>query len=260
MISSIEPLEQLVDARVLVTGALGSIGSAVVSALHAADVVVHATDLDGAPYLDVRDRDRVEAMMRSVRPSHILHLAGAKHAPGGELDPASVARTNVHGTENVLRYAAGARVVTASTCKACDPETAYGASKLIAERMTLNAGGSVARFYNVVESSGNVFRIWESLPADVPLPVTPCERYFVSLADAVALVLWAAVLEPARYAIDPGPAQRIDDVAAALYPGRPQQPMAPRRGDRLQEPRHGQSEKATATAIAGIVRITSPHE
>lgn len=260
MISSIEPLEQLAGARVLVTGALGSIGSAVVAELHAAGIAVHATDLDGVPYLDVRDRDRVAAMLSIFRPSHILHLAGAKHAPGGELDPASTARTNVHGTENVLRYAAGARVVTASTCKACDPETAYGASKLIAERMTLNAGGSVARLYNVVESSGNVFRIWESLATSEPIPVSPCERYFISLADAVALVLWTAVLEPGRYAIDPAPPQRIEDVAAALYPGRPQLRIAPRRGDRLHEPRHGRSEKATRTAVVGIVRITSPHE
>jgi hypothetical protein len=187
VISALMPLEQLAHARVLVTGASGSIGSAVVDALRGVAIATYPSDIVGAYWqLDVCDDDRVADAIKAIRPTHVLHLAGEKHAPEGELDPVKTTRTNIEGTVNVLRHAGGARVVTASTCKACDPETVYGASKLIAERMTLNAGGSVARFYNVVESSGNVFRLWESLPADEPLPVAPCERYFVSLADAVA--------------------------------------------------------------------------
>ena len=119
----------------------------------------------------------------------------------------SALEVNVLGTRNVLAHAPeGSHVVTASTCKACEPETAYGASKLVAERVTLNAGGSVARFYNVVESSGNVFEIWSELDPSEPLEVTPCRRYFISLAEAVSLVVWTAILPPARYGFDPGQA------------------------------------------------------
>ena len=114
-----------------------------------------------------------------------------------------------------------ARVLTASTCKACNPETVYGATKLIAERMTLEAGGSVARFYNTVETCGNVFRLWEELAEDEPLPVTPCGRYFIALSEAVALMLHAAVQPPGRYIVHPGRRPRVMTLAArAAHPER----------------------------------------
>lgn len=262
MIDQAEPLERLAGARVLVTGALGSIGVAAMEALGRARIHSFGTDLVWAPTaedVDVRDAGEVESAMERYRPTHVLHLAGAKHAPEGELDPEETARTNIDGTANILRYAGKARVVTASTCKACDPETAYGATKLVAERMTLNAGGSVARFYNVPESSGNVFRLWESVPTGEPLPVAPCTRYFISITDAVALMLWAAVLPAARYTLDPGLPVRMDAVAADLHPGRAQRPIAPRRGDRVAEPLHARHERLFQEHWP-ILRIESPHD
>lgn len=265
MIDQAEPLELLRGQRCLVTGASGSIGRAVLEALYLAPgAAAFGTDLDYDPrnttQVDVRNADRVRRAMERYRPTHVFHLAGAKHAPEGELDPAETARTNVGGTENVLLHAGGARVVTASTCKACDPETAYGASKMIAERMTLNAGGSVARFYNVPESSGNVFRLWEDLDPDEPLPVAPCTRFFISLEDAVALILWAAVLDPGRYCADPGPAKRMDAVAEDLYPGRPRTPVPPRRGDRVSEPFLARSEELFPTRVPNLWRVEGPHD
>lgn len=263
MVDQAEPLSRLADARVLVTGALGSIGSAVCEALGRARVHVDPTDLEWAPNaedVDVRDGGEVQSAMERYRPTHVLHLAGAKHAPEGELDPLGTTQTNVGGTANVLRYAAGARVVTASTCKACDPETAYGATKLVAERMTLNAGGSVARFYNVPESSGNVFRIWEAIPEGEPIPVAPCARYFVSMDDAVALLLWAAVLPSGRYAVDPGRPLQMGQVAEDLYPARQRVPVSPRRGDRMAEPLHARSEWPGSCGVPGLWEIWGPHD
>jgi FlaA1/EpsC-like NDP-sugar epimerase len=115
----------------------------------------------------------------------IYHLAGAKHAPEGEQHPAMVARVNTIGTDNIVRAACGAKVILASTCKAGDPETAYGASKLIAERIVLNAGGVVVRFFNVRETAGNVFRLWEQIPFPQPIPYTDCWRYFISSTGAL---------------------------------------------------------------------------
>jgi FlaA1/EpsC-like NDP-sugar epimerase len=130
----------------------------------------------------------------------------------------------------------------------------------VAERITLNAGGSVARFYNVPESSGNVFEIWKSLPDTDAIPVTICERYFVSLNEAVALLLWAAVLLPGRYAVAPGPPRDMISVASALYPDRVQVRMPRRRGDRMDEPLHAASETLHTTIVPNIVRIESPHD
>lgn len=256
MLETATPLDRLTGETVLVTGAAGSIGHHVCQLLADAAIRHVATDIDT---LDVR---RPVGNL-SPAPTVILHLAAAKHAPEGELDPAATVAVNVTGTRNVLDYAArvGARVVTASTCKAADPETVYGASKLIAERMTLNAGGTVARFFNVRESSGNVFEIWAAVPAAEPLPVAPCWRYFITLDDAAALMLWAAVLPPGRYTAAPGGPQRIRDVAADLYPGRPHVHIDPRRGDRIREPHHAASEHAKHVAAApGILKIVSPHD
>src|ERR1051326_1453551 len=118
--------------RVLITGARGSLGVALAARLPGAV----RTDRDD---MDVRSLTQIWRVFDREQPTLVYHLAGAKHAPEGELDPWMVAETNIVGTRNILEAAGhvGGRVVTASTCKACDPETVYGASKLIAERMTL---------------------------------------------------------------------------------------------------------------------------
>jgi FlaA1/EpsC-like NDP-sugar epimerase len=255
-------IERFAGKRILVTGALGSIGSAVVPQLRKAGAVVVASDLDSFDHrLDVRDPSEVDHWVKTTRPDLVFHLAGAKHAPEGELNPFGVAQTNITGTRNVLEAAAmvGARVVLASSCKACNPETAYGATKLIAERMVLNAGGSVARFYNVPETSGNVFETWRGLPVDDPLPVTPCTRFFNTLEQAIGLLLAAASLPSGRYCVDPGEARWMADVAHELYPGRAQRMIDPRRGDRLYEPRYGTNEQATELGD-GFEQVWSPHD
>ena len=250
------PLRELQRHRVLVTGADGSIGSAITMLLNDSGVSTIGTDVSDC---DVTNRGTLADVMERVKPTLVFHLAGAKHAPDGEIDPLDAATINITGTANVVS-STSARVVTASTCKSCDPETAYGATKLVAERITLNAGGSVARFYNVPESSGNVFEIWKALPENDPIAVTICDRYFVSLNEALALLLWAAVLSPGRYAIAPGPPRDMISVASALYPDRVQVRMPRRRGDRMDEPLHAASETLHPTIVPNIVRIESPHD
>ena len=256
-----EPLERLAGKRVLITGAAGSIGSVAASLLRGTANVI-ATDKDsGDLAVDVRLENEVARAMETERPDVVLHLAAAKSAPDAERDPMSALEVNVLGTRNILGHApAACHVVTASTCKSCEPETAYGASKLVAERVTLNAGGSVSRFYNVVESSGNVFETWGALAPDAPLEVTPCRRYFISLAEAVSLVLWTAVLPSGRYGFDPGGARDMRDVAADLYPGRLLHAIPPRRGDRLVEPLAARHEQVEQGAIPSLLRIIGTHD
>ncbi len=256
-----EPLARLAGKRILLTGAEGSIGMAAATILEQGSEVVRTDKVVGDPALDVRVESDVKAALEVERPDVILHLAAAKSAPEGERDPMSALEINVVGTKNVLTHAPdGCLVVTASTCKACEPETAYGASKLVAERVTLNAGGSVARFYNVVESSGNVFEIWEQVPRTESILVTPCRRYFISLAEAVSLVIWTAILPPGRYGFDPGEQREMHDVAAALYPDRATQSVPPRRGDRLAEPLAARHEHVEQGAIEGLLRIVGAHD
>ena len=256
-----EPLARLAGKRVLVTGAAGSIGGAAAKLLNPVAHVVATDKHSGDRAVDVTLENEVVSVMGEERPDVVLHLAAAKSAPDAERDPMSALEVNVLGTRNVLAHApSGSRVVTASTCKACEPETAYGASKLVAERVTLNAGGSVARFYNVVESSGNVFELWDQLSPDEPLLVTPCRRYFISLAEAVSLVIWTAVLPPARYGFDPGTPRQMRNVAADLYPDRAVKSVPPRRGDRLAEPLAAGHEQVEQDALSGLLRIVGAHD
>src|SRR5215471_12044485 len=139
---------------ILITGAKGSVGRRLLERLDGAVGV----DIEE---MDVTDAGQVADVIASTAPDVIFHLAGAKYAFEGELDPELATRINVTGTSNILDASRGAKVIFSSTCKACDPETAYGASKLIAERMVLNEGSVVVRYYNIPESDGNVFRLWE---------------------------------------------------------------------------------------------------
>jgi FlaA1/EpsC-like NDP-sugar epimerase len=238
--------------KILVTGAYGSIGRVLCQHFDAVQTDIHN--------LNVRDRDQVSDWFTHAKPNLVFHLAGAKHAPEGEVDPAQIAETNIEGTRNVLKAAGPfTRVVVASTCKAANPETVYGASKLIAERMALNAGQTVARFYNVIETSGNVFTIWDNIPEPEPLPVCPARRYWISLEQAVDLLVRCATFPSGRYAVDPGPPVWAVDMAAQQYPGRLLQAIPLRRGDRQHEPLYAHNEHVTVHE-PGIFRITSSHD
>lgn len=244
--------------RFFITGVYGSIGSALASGLLAEGHDVLGYDVECDPADDIRDFMRLDKVIGRWAPDVIFHLAGAKHAGSGETAPEETVDINVTGTGNVLAAARkGTRVVTASTCKAADPETVYGATKLIAERLTLNADQVVARFYNVRETSGNVFEIWGKLSAYEPLPVTNCRRYFITVADAVKLMRYCATAEPGLYTVDPGPIRWMPDEAAGYARGT--KVIEPRRGDRLNEPRKAHCERLQAIG-GGIERILGPND
>jgi len=242
---------------ILVTGAAGSVGRRLVERLRESEEV-YATDIE----VDVSNRLLVRALFEQISPEIVFHLAGAKHAFEGELEPMKATQVNVNGTMNVLEAAksVGAKVVFSSTCKACDPETAYGATKLIAERLVLNAGGVVVRFYNIPESDGNVFRLWETIPEHDPIPVTDCWRYFISMEQALDLTLAARDLPCGRYVCDPGLSLHMQTVAERLYPRRETIEVPRRRGDRFREPLKAECEEIWPYKGAPYCEVRSPYD
>lgn len=242
--------------RALITGDQGSVGTALRARL---TCDFWGYDIAWDAREDVCDATMLATRIKAVRPTVIFHLAGAKHATSGETDPLEAVEVNTLGTANVVAAAPpGCRVVVASTCKAADPETAYGASKLLAERIALNAGHSVARFYNIRESAGNVFEIWDTIPAPEPIPVMDCWRYFITMEQAVQLLLSVSVREPGRYTIYPGPARHMRSEANLHSPERVTT-VPRRRGDREREPRKAASETLDYRG-GGIEQIRSPHD
>lgn len=246
---------------IIVTGAEGSVGRALCGRLARKGQKYLATDLRGQSRMDVTDYAECLRVVTKWQPHTVFHLAGFKQAPEAELDPLECSRVNIGGTANIVRAAGtlkSCRVIMTSTCKACDPETAYGASKLIAERIVLNAGGVVARFYNIPESDGNVFRHWESLEPWQAVPWTDCSRYFVSMTTSVSLLMKCMMLDSGRYAPPCGPIRHMREVATELYPKRQLRRIPRRRGDREEEP--FKAAREVFSLVGGVVKIESPYD
>jgi FlaA1/EpsC-like NDP-sugar epimerase len=252
------PPELVSGKRVLVTGADGFLGRRIAERLNRAGAEAYLTDLQD---LDVTDGDLVDQTMRRLRPELVIHLAAMKHAPLGEVHPLETTRVNVVGTNNVVEAATAAGVlpgnlVFVSTCKAAAPETVYGATKLLGERITLRAGYSAIRLGNVLGSSGSVLEIWVGQRENGdPLAVSPCLRYWLTPDEAVGLNLSAFFLGPGLYYLDAGEPEPVENLARRFEPDVELHQIPPRLGDRLVERFVSDGEVSMRTTIPCVLRI-----
>ncbi len=251
--------------KILVTGSNGSLGREFhnrISKTFNGEIL--ETDIEGPfDYLDVTDFKNVNDTISNFNPDIIFHLAGAKHAPEGEVDTWTTLQINTTGTKNILdSLTKDCKLILTSTCKAANPEVVYGASKLIAERLVLNAKGSVARFFNVIETSGNVFEIWNNVEDDKPIQVASiCERHFISIGEAIGLLIYTSLLESGRDIINSSALIKINEVAERLYPDRKKEIINPRRGDRLTEKFLSSSESIEKYLLDNtIIKVSNIHD
>lgn len=257
------PFEVLAGKRVLVTGADGFLGSRIAQRLDTLGADAYLTDLDD---LDVTNAELVDQTMRQLRPELVVHLAAMKHAPLGEMHPLETTQVNVIGTHNVVDAAKVAGVtagnlVFGSTCKAAAPETVYGATKLLGERIALRAGYSAVRFGNVLGSTGSVLELWLAQAENGdPLAVTACQRYWLTPAEGVGLMLAAFGLGPGVYHLDAGEPEAVVELARRFDPTSELSMIHPRLGDRLIERFLADGEEAVPTPVPWIMRITEAWE
>jgi UDP-N-acetylglucosamine 4,6-dehydratase len=181
---------------------------------------------------DVRDASRLRRAMEGC--DLVVHAAALKRIEVCEYDPIEVVKTNVGGAVNVIEAATDAgvrKVVALSTDKACEARNAYGASKLLAEKLFLaaNAGRgasgprfAVTRYGNIAGSAGSVIPKWRAMIASgaktVPATDPDATRYWMAIGEAVDLVLrTAATMKGGDLAIpDWLPAYRLGDLAEAM--------------------------------------------
>lgn len=177
---------------------------------------------------DVRDLSRLTRAAHGV--DLIVHCAALKRIEACHYNPDEMVKTNVNGAMNVIsaaRLAGVPRVVALSSDKAYQPVSAYGQSKALAESLFVASNYdsstkfSCVRYGNVWNSSGSVVPTWrkilESGHKVVPVTDPDCTRFFMTLQQAVDLVmLTAETMLGGEIAIPDLPAYRLGDLAQAM--------------------------------------------
>jgi FlaA1/EpsC-like NDP-sugar epimerase len=241
---------ELRGKRILVTGAGGSIGSALcheLAALHPEALILFERaesslffaefrlnmrhpDLKVIPILgDILNRDKLDRVIREHRPEVIYHTAAYKHVPIAEVHPLEAIENNVLGTETLARAAIEGKVekfVSISTDKAVNPVGVMGMTKRIGERILMGMDSPtttfvVVRFGNVLGSDGSVIPLFQmQIDNGGPVTVTDPEasRYFMLPSEAAQLVLQAGAMGEGReiFFLNMGEPIRILDLAESM--------------------------------------------
>ena len=240
--------------RVLVTGAGGSIGSEICRQLVSFGCS-HLTMVDHSEYLlfqieqeilavekegtcrallcNVRDAARVRAVFEEEQPEVVFHAAALKHVNLVEHNPCEGVLTNIKGTGHVVeaaRVSGVTQMVLISTDKAVDPTSVMGATKRVAEFILPKADDGVrfcsVRFGNVLGSAGSVVPVFRSqIERGGPITLTheDVERYFMTIPEAVQLVLHATAMsaadagpEPRKFILEMGRPVKIRELAEKM--------------------------------------------
>ena len=244
--------QYLVNRRVLVTGAGGSIGSELCrqlvrfnpaelimldrdeSALHELQLSIYGRALLDTPQTvlaDLRDERAINDLFETRKPQVVFHAAALKHLPLLERYPHEAYQTNVLGTSTMLKASqrTGVEVfINISTDKAANPISVLGFSKRIAERLTADfafrsgPGKYISvRFGNVLGSRGSVLMSFrDQISKGGPVTVTHrgVTRYFMTISEAVQLVIQAGAIGSTGevLVLDMGKPVNIHDVAEQL--------------------------------------------
>ena len=273
----------------LITGGTGSFGTAVLNRFletdHFKEIRIFSRDekkqddmrnlykTDKIKYYigDVRDYSSVEPATRGV--DFVFHAAALKQVPSCEFFPMQAVKTNVEGTQNVIRAAASngvQKVICLSTDKAAYPINAMGISKAMMEKVAVaearnlkNTIVCLTRYGNVMASRGSVIPLFlNQIQKGEPITITDpnMSRFFMSLDDAVDLVLFA--FENANSGdlfVNKAPAGTIGDLAQALIEltGKtvPIKIIGTRHGEKVYETLCTREEMAKAEDMGDFYRV-----
>lgn len=243
--------EYLAGKTVLITGAGGSIGSEIVRQVAkmlpkkllllgkgensiyeiTQEMKINCPEVKTVPIIaDVRDDERIKAIMDYFKPQVVFHAAAHKHVPLMEYQPAEAVRNNILGTKVVADEAAAHNVETfvmISTDKAVNPTSVMGCTKRVAEMyvQSMNKNSKTrfvaVRFGNVLGSRGSVIPLFKKqIAKGGPVTVThqDMKRYFMTIPEASQLVLQAGAMAKGGevFVLDMGKPVRIYDLAKDL--------------------------------------------
>jgi UDP-N-acetylglucosamine 4,6-dehydratase len=197
---------------------------------------------------DIRDRERLVRAMHGV--DIVVHAAALKQVPACEYNPMEAIKTNIMGTANVVEAALDAgvkKVLMVSTDKAVSPANLYGATKLAAEKLTIQsnayAGGSATRFScvrygNVVGSRGSIVPLFLKQRAGGKITITDdrMTRFWLSLDQGVRFVIdCIEQMEGGEVFVPKIPSTKVVDLARAIAPNAEINIIGIRPGEKVHE-------------------------
>jgi UDP-N-acetylglucosamine 4,6-dehydratase len=256
------------DRSILITGGTGSFGQAYVKTLleryKVKRIVVYSRDEQkqaemqyhfASPLIefylgDVRDLQRLQEVMYGI--DYVIHTAAIKNVPFAEHNPMECIKTNIYGSENVIRAAIDNRVekvMLLSSDKAANPSNLYGASKLAADKLFVAANNlirnektklAVTRYGNVVGTRGSVVPFFRKLiegnAQELPITDSRMTRYWITLQQGVDFVLKNfSRMQGGEIFVPKLPSVRITDLAAAMAPHIPTKIVGMRPGEKVHE-------------------------
>ncbi len=196
---------------------------------------------------DVRDKDRLYRAMNGV--DIVVHAAALKQVPAAEYNPLEAVKTNVMGAANVIDAAIDngvQKVMFISTDKAVHPVNLYGATKLVAEKLFVQAnaysGGRVrfscVRYGNVVGSRGSVIPLFLQQRGSGTITITDerMTRFWITVEDGVRFVInCIGRMVGGEVFVPKTPSMCLMDIVQTIAPEARRETIGMRPGEKLHE-------------------------
>jgi UDP-N-acetylglucosamine 4,6-dehydratase len=268
------------NKNILITGGTGSFGNEFVSHLiknyKCNKIIIFSRDelkqydmrikFNGFKNLrfligDIRDLDRLKFAFRDV--DFAVHAAALKHVPIAEYNPLEFIKTNIMGSSNIVTAALDSqvkKVMALSTDKAVNPMNLYGATKLCAEKIFIDANAisgrnstkfSIVRYGNVLNSRGSIIplilKIKSENKKEIPLTDERMTRFFISLSEAAKFVDKSFnLMDKGEIFIPKMPSVFIKDLIKAIYPSCRLKTIGIRPGEKIDELLMSENESSDA--------------
>ena len=197
---------------------------------------------------DVRDKNRLYRAMSDV--DIVIHAAALKQVPTCEYNPIEAVHTNIEGAVNVIDAAIDnsvEKVMSLSTDKAVHPVNLYGATKMVAEKLFVQANTysrhrktkfSVVRYGNVVGSRGSVIPLFKEQAKLGEITITDkrMTRFWITLEQGVRFVIGSLEqMKGGEIFIPKIPSMKITNLATVAAPGAKLKEIGIRAGEKLHE-------------------------
>jgi len=221
---------------------------------------------------DVRDPGRLERALHGV--TVVVHAAALKQVPACEYNPFEAIQTNVMGGRNVIDAAINQgvhRILALSTDKAVNPVNLYGATKLCAEKMFVQANAyagvkdtrfSCARYGNVVGGRGSVIPVFLEQRKRGKITITDprMTRFWITLDQGVRFVIRCLEeMHGGEIFVPKIPSMKMLDLAECIAPGCQIETIGIRPGEKLHEALVSEDEARNTVEVEGMYVIQPSH-